>query len=196
MEQNRQDLRGMSAGDAKEYLFHHISALKLTEKAYRELEGEIAKWDGRAALAASRAAADLAREAEAEALRRREKQAGLGAEIAELKDHIEGIRRQLPGLAARERSIDPDILEQEIRIALGKTPGGDGDAGDGDTDAAGASGAGQTARAIEDLAADAALEALKARMGMGGKPGGGENAGGGNAAETSGDGGTGTGAPV
>jgi chromosome segregation ATPase len=160
MEQNWQDLRGMSAEDAKEYLFRHISVLKLTEKKYRELDGEIAKWDSRAALAASRASPDLAREAEAEALRHREKQAGLGAEIAELKAQIEGIRRQLPGLAARERSIDPDLLEQELLITLGKVPGDtddtnntsstDGAGGtDGASDTGDISGTGDTERAGE-----------------------------------------------
>jgi hypothetical protein len=159
----------MSAEDAKEYLFHHISALKLTEKKYRDLDGEIAKWDSRAALAASRASPDLAREAEAEALRYREKQTGLEAEIGELKGQIERIRRQIPGLAARERSIDPGLLEQEILIALGETPGDADDAGDGET-------AGSSVRAIEGLAADAALEVLKARMGMGKKTSAEENA--------------------
>ncbi|MDR1947768.1 MAG: chromosome partitioning protein [Spirochaetaceae bacterium] len=167
MEQNWQDLRGMSAGEAKEYLFHHISTLKLTEKKYRELEGEIAKWDSRAALAGSRGAPDLARQAEEEAARCRDSRAALGAEIAELKRQIEGIRQQIPGLAARERSVDPDLLEQEILIAMGGTPGDTDETPDG-------SGVDPTARAIDALTAGAALEALKAKMGLGGKDPSGE----------------------
>jgi chromosome segregation ATPase len=173
----------MSAEDAKEYLFLHISALKLTEKKYRDLDGETAKWDNRAALAASRGAPDLAREAEAEALRCRENQAKAEAEIGELKSQIREIRRQIPGLAARERSIDPELLEQEILIALGKTPGEAEDA---------ASEAGKTARAIEGLAADAALDALKVRMGMGGRIAEGKNA----AGSIGDDGRSGEGAPA
>jgi hypothetical protein len=33
------------------------------------------------------------------------------------------MRTQLPGLAARERSIDPDLLEQELLISAGHLPG-------------------------------------------------------------------------
>jgi len=61
------------------------------------------------------------------------------------------MRRQLPGLAARERSIDPDLLEQELLMALGQTGEEAG-----------------TERAFQKLekekSADEALDALKARM--------------------------------
>jgi hypothetical protein len=72
----------------------------------------------------------------------------------ELKSQIETMRSQLPGLAARERSIDPDLLEQELLISRGYLPGDEVKA--------------ETDRRVRDLeknaALDAELEALKTKM--------------------------------
>jgi hypothetical protein len=155
MEQRPEDLRGMDAGAAREYVFHHITALKLSEKRYRELDEEYAKWTGRAELARGRDAPDLAREAQAEAARAEACREALGAEIAELRGQIEGMRRQLPALAARERSLDPDLLEQELLIALGKNPGEEEPEGTA-----------QTERGFAEMDAQAALESLKKKMGL------------------------------
>jgi phage shock protein A len=154
MEQNPDDLRGMSAADAKEYIFHFITTLKLTERSRAELEAERDKWQRREELARSKDAADLAGEARREAERLQAKIDTLSAEAAELRAQIETMRRQVHGLAARERSIDPDLLEQELNIVLGETPG---DACPTKAD---------LNRQIESISADAALEALKAKMGL------------------------------
>jgi hypothetical protein len=61
------------------------------------------------------------------------------------------MRRQLPGLAARERSVDPDLLEQEFKILLGEELGGGNEEK-------------QVERKFDNLNADTALEALKAKM--------------------------------
>ena len=144
-------LTGMSAADAKEYILAFITTLKLTEREIRSLEDEAAKWKNRADLARSRGITDLLTEAEKEAEKINIKIAGLRIEEQKLKTDIETMRRQLPGLAARERSIDPDVLEQELLLALGQT---------GEET--------QTDRAFrkleKDSAADAALETLKSRM--------------------------------
>jgi hypothetical protein len=72
-------------------------------------------------------------------------------EKALLDNEIAGMRRELPLAAARDRSIDPDILEQELLMALGKT----GEEAKTDRDF----------RKLEkDSAADSALEALKAKL--------------------------------
>ena len=61
------------------------------------------------------------------------------------------MRRQLPGLAARERSVDPDLLEQELLMALGRS-----------SEEAAAE------KAFQELekedSAEAALQVLKAKM--------------------------------
>jgi phage shock protein A len=117
------DLTGMDPSVAKDYILQFIAALKLTENQIRETTAEEKKWKNRAALALSHSAEDLAVEAEKETERIRARQAALEEEAAVLKGQIEKMRRQLPGLAARQRSIDPDLLEQELLMAAGRMPG-------------------------------------------------------------------------
>jgi chromosome segregation ATPase len=161
MNRKPEDLAGMTAAEAKECIFHFISALKITEKKQEELARELEKWNGRRELARSRGAADLVSEAEKAAARIQTEADAAAAEILELKDQIEAMRRQLPGLAARERSVDPDLLEQELLIAAGHNPGDEKQA---------------AVRELEDLEketnAGAALEALKVKMGRSGASGG------------------------
>jgi phage shock protein A len=146
-----QNLAGMSAADAKEYILAHISTLKLTEKEIRSLEEDAAKWKDRIELARSRGMDELLAEAEKEAEIINAKLAKLREEEQSLKNRIGFMRQQIPGLAARERSINPDLLEQELLMALGQTEEG-----------------AETERAFRELekdsAADSALEALKAKM--------------------------------
>lgn len=137
-----------SAAAAKEYIFHHTAALKLTEKNRDELLADLDKWEKRVELARSRNAAELAAEAEKEAGRIRAKAEALAAEIAELRANIEKLRKELPALSARERTVDPDLLEQELLITLGKNPGDEI----------------QNGGAFKAVEVDAALEALKAKM--------------------------------
>jgi hypothetical protein len=151
MENDSIKFDGMSAAAAKEYILSLITALKLAEKEIHSLEGKAAKWKVRVELARSNGKNDLALEAEKEAERIEKKMADLRGEERSLKNQIEETRRQLPGLAARERSIDADLLEQELLIALGQT----------EEEA-------ETERAFKKLEkeaeADSALEALKKRL--------------------------------
>jgi phage shock protein A len=154
METRGDDFSGMDGAAARDYLVRLISTLKLTEKEGAGLREEREKWEGRAALARSRGAEALAAEAGAAAEKIRARESVLEGEIAELSGQIEELKRRLPGIAARERSIDPDLLEQELLIAAGGLPGAEEEA--------------KTGRALEALekeaAADAALAALKAKM--------------------------------
>ena len=151
MIQDSTNLSGMSSAAAKEYISSFIATLKLTEKEIRSLEEEAAKWKGRVDLARSRQSLDLLAEAEKEAERINAKLAGLREEERTLNEQIDSMQRRLPGAAARERSIDGDILEQELLMALGQS---------GEEV--------KTEKAFSELekehAADAALEALKAKM--------------------------------
>jgi phage shock protein A len=148
----------MDTGGAREYIFRYITTLKLTEKEREEAESALAKWKGRVGLARSRGDEALALAAEGEAEKAKARIDTLEREIGELQGQIEAMRRQLPGLAARERRIDPDLLEQELLIALGRLPGDEEKAG--------------TDRAFKDLeqknAAETALEALKTKLGRNG----------------------------
>ena len=151
MEEEAANLAGMSAAAAKDYIFSFIATLKLTEKEICSLQDDAAKWKSRADLARSRGMAQLLAEAEKEAERVNAKLAGLQEEAHALKERIDSMRRQLPGLAARERSIDADLLEQEFLMALGY-------AGENP----------ETERAFRQMekenAASAALEILKTKM--------------------------------
>jgi phage shock protein A len=150
MEQLPEDLSGMGAADAKEYIFRYITTLKLTEKKHGELKGEYEKWFARLNLAKSRSAEDLAVAAQGEVDKIQLERDAIETEIAAIKAQIQKMRGQLPGLAARERSIDPDLLEQELLIALGYTPGEDTKP--------------ELERQFAAAEADAALEALKAKL--------------------------------
>ena len=149
------DLSGMSPFAAKEFIFGFIATLKLTEKEILYVEEEAAKWKTRANLARSRGADDLLSEAEREADRANSKLTALREEESVLKSKISAMRSQLPrlwpSLAARERSVDADLLEQELLMALGQT----------EEEA-------KTDRAFKKMEkerdADAALEALKAKL--------------------------------
>ena len=151
MENDSIKLDGMSAAAAKDYILSLITTLKLTEKEIHSLKEEAAKWKGRIELARSSGKNDLAFEAEKEAERVEKKIVGLCEEEKSLKNQIEDARRQLPGLAARERSIDADLLEQELLIALGQTEE------EAETDRA--------FKKLENEAeADSALQALKDKL--------------------------------
>jgi phage shock protein A len=151
MENDLIKLDKMSVAAAKEYIFGLIATLKLTEKDIHFLEEEAAKWKGRVELARSGGKNDLAAEAEREAQRAGEKLAGLLKEELSLRSEIEAIRKKLPGLAARERSVDPDFLEQELLMALGKT------GEEAETDRA-------FKKLEKESSADAALQALKEKL--------------------------------
>ena len=144
-------LTGMSTEEAKDYILSYITTLKLTEKEINTLMEEAGKWKGRSDLARSKGMDELLAEAEKECEKINIRLESLLGEKRTLEESIASMRRQLPGLAARERSIDPDILEQELLMALGKT--------------AEEISADKAFRELEkEAAADSALGALKAKM--------------------------------
>jgi phage shock protein A len=168
-EQRRQDTE-------QEYAFSLVTQIKLNEKLLAECEADAEKWRKRAALArnsggnetrGSGTAEALAAEAEARAAASQSKAAALQAENAELRAEAEKALRALLGLAARERSVDPDLLLQELLIAAGHNPGEEQELGRER----------KFAELEKDAAADAALAELKAKMaGSAGVPGTGAGA--------------------
>ena len=149
--QDSTNLSGLGAAEAKEVIFGIITTLKLTQKEIRSLEEETDKWKYRSHLARSKGMEELSAEAEKELEKINQKLVALRKEEKEYKNQIDKMRRQLPGLAARERSIDPVLLEQELLMALGKT----------EEEAA----ADRAFRKLErNSAAEAELEALKSKM--------------------------------
>ena len=154
MNLNPDELRGMSYPEAKQYIIQFISTLKLTEKEIAQKAEEAQKWKNRIELARSAVSPDLAAEAEQEYNRIEAEKANLVLEAESLKTQIDYMRRQLPTLEAGNRSIDPDLLEQELLIAAGYLPG------DEKTAAINR----QFAELEKNAAQDAALEALKQKI--------------------------------
>jgi len=137
--------------EIKDLILALITTLKLTENEIKSLEDELTKWRNRADLARSKGMDELCLEAEKEIRKIDERLHTLKEEKKELRNEIEETRRQIPVLAAGKRSVDVDLLEQELLMVLGKTRE-----------------EAETERAFRDLekdsAADSALEALKAKM--------------------------------
>jgi phage shock protein A len=154
---NSANLDGLSVSAAKEFIFSHVTQAKLNEKRLAELRAEKEKWDKRAELARNQESFDLASQAEKVSADTAAKIAALEAETADLKAQIESMLRQVPALAARERSVDPDLLLQELLIAAGMNPGDEDKLGEDK----------KFAELEKNAQADDALAALKAKMGKG-----------------------------
>ncbi len=120
MERRPEDLTGMSVSEAKEYIIQHITSYKLMEKKRKELEEAFVTWTGRIERAQKAGSEALIVEATQQAQQIQNELNSLTAEMNELSRQIESMKRQLPTLPAKERSIDPDMLEQELRLATGK----------------------------------------------------------------------------
>jgi phage shock protein A len=147
----------MSPAAARDYIAGYIATLKLTERELAARGEERKRWEDRAALARDRGAPELAAGAEGEAQKLRSREEALAGEAALLRGQIEAMKARLPGLAARERRVDPDLLEEELLIALGRNPG------EGEKLRA----EGALRKREEEAALETALEELKGRM----KPG-------------------------
>ena len=145
---------GMSEQAAREYITKYLTHLKLCEKQYIALEEELSKWTHRVALARSKGDLALAAEAAKEEERLKVKILNYKAEIETLKNNIENMQRELQTLSAKERSVDPDLLEQELLMTRGYMPGEEEKA---QTDI-------KFKEIEKDTEMDAALLALKAKI--------------------------------
>ncbi|MDR2793744.1 MAG: chromosome partitioning protein [Treponema sp.] len=156
------DLSGMEPASAREYIASYITTLKLWEKETEKLSAGLSLWESRVNLARSKethfkGAEELILQAEKEAALIRERISALDGEIETLKTQIEKMKRQLPALEARARSVDPDLLEQELLAAVGYLPG----------DEEKATVDRNLKAMMENASTDAALVALKKKMGKG-----------------------------
>ncbi len=151
-----EDLSGMSFVEAKAYVAAHITSLSLTRKRIGDLDADVSKWEARVQLARAHGDPALERAAEAELDRIKTARANLAAEAQDLEESVQRMRRALPGTAARERTVDPDLLEQELLIAAGHLPGEEDEVA--------------AERKLDELesaqSVDDALAALKAKMGI------------------------------
>jgi phage shock protein A len=123
MEQSPSNIRGMPVNQAREYILSFITTQKVNEKKLLALKNELEKWKNRILLARNSGGDHLTTQASAACQDIENQIRSLEVENTELNVQIKSMIGQLPGLAARERSIDPDLLEQELLLAAGFTPG-------------------------------------------------------------------------
>ncbi len=150
------DLRGLSLEDARAYALEFMTALKALERDLAAVGDEVATWAKRVELAASKGAVELEAAARARLGELAAKKATLEGERAELSAKVARIREKLPMAGASERSVDPDLLLAQLRMAAGQAPD------DRDDDPAGTSP--KLERDIAALGADDALAALKRKL--------------------------------
>lgn len=115
----RLDLQG-----ARELLFACTTDLKRHEKDSAALEAERATWVSRVSLAESRGLADLVAGAKARVGEIEARMADIESSATEIRADIARIRDALPGIRAKERSIDPDRLLAELQMMTGEALGG------------------------------------------------------------------------
>jgi phage shock protein A len=151
----------------KEYLLSLVTTLKLTEKRITETREDMARWENRRVLALARGEADLAAAADQALVPLREKLTALEGEAAAYRREAAQVKEALPALAARERSIDPDLLEQELIILGGGIPGDE-------VQAASERAAEKVDALAREQTAEEALAALKVKMGLRPEPAPGE----------------------
>jgi phage shock protein A len=113
----------MLKSDNKAYIADLLTSLKLIERQREESATAMAVWENRIRLAQSKNNEALATAAQREADAVKTKIAGLDAEIADLKAEIDNAKRESPTAASQKRSIDTDLLQQELLIAAGRLPG-------------------------------------------------------------------------
>ncbi|MBN1519467.1 MAG: chromosome partitioning protein [Spirochaetales bacterium] len=148
------DLRGLSVSDARAYVLEFLTTLKTTERDLAALDEELALWNKRVELAASKGASDLEAGARAKVAELAARRTALSGEKDSLIAKIARMKEQLPILRAQERSVDVDLLLAELQVATGEALG--------DTSAS-------VNQGLASLGADDELAALKRKLG-GGNP--------------------------
>lgn len=162
------DLSGLDLPGAKAYMMDFATNARLLRKDLAALDLEIGTWTKRITLAEGKGMAELAGAARTRLAELEAKRATLAAEAAEVEAKVARIREKLPGIAARERSIDADRLLAELQLMAGTL------LDDGKPDLE------ESMRKLEtESAVDSALAALKggASGGAGASPAGAQEAG-------------------
>jgi hypothetical protein len=145
------DLRGMTPEAAKDYILAHMTDLNVLKQRIGEADAETASWEARVKLAAEKGLAELEAQAGLRLSEARARANALKTEAISLATDIKKMRDQVPGLEARVRSVDPDILLAGLQMVTGEM------------DHPGES---KLNEAVASAQADDALAALKSSLGM------------------------------
>lgn len=105
---------------AMDMLLAYSVDIKRYDKELEGMEKEIALWTSRVALAEGKGLADLATGARVQVASLESKREALKSERRGLEMDAQRLKDALPGLKARQRSIDPDRLQAELSMLTGE----------------------------------------------------------------------------
>lgn len=115
-----EELSRLDQGGAMDLLFAYTTDIKRHEKDMEALKKDAALWASRVSLAESRGMAELAAGAKAQLAGLEARLSEIQASRAELERDAARIKEALPGIKARQRSIDPDQLQAELAMMTGE----------------------------------------------------------------------------
>lgn len=115
-----EELSRLDYDGAMNLLFAYTTDIKRADKEIEALRKEIALWTSRVSLAEGKGLTELAAGARAQLAQLDAKVAGILASRADMERDAGRIKEALPGIKAKERSIDPDLLQAELSMMTGE----------------------------------------------------------------------------
>lgn len=151
-----EELSKLDYPSAMNLIYAYTTDIKVHEKDLESLRKEAALWEARVGLARDKGLADLEAGASARLSQVNEKILSIETSRGELSRDLSRLKEALPGLKAKERSIDPDMLQAELSMMTGEAL----DPGKASLD--------KELKALETPSGGDALAELKRKMGLGG----------------------------
>jgi phage shock protein A len=114
------ELTNLDFEGARGMMLAFATDAKRIEKEVAALRGEESQWASRVKLAQGRGMAELAAAAAARQAELSGKIQALEAERSSILRDLELLRESLPGIAAKERRIDPELLLAQMQMMTGE----------------------------------------------------------------------------
>jgi chromosome segregation ATPase len=115
------EISKLDFASAQEMLLAYMTDIKTHEKDIETVKRDVALWRSRVALAESKGLAELANGARKQLGESEEKLSQIEASKAELVADAQRIKEAIPGIKAKERSIDPDLLQAQLSMMTGES---------------------------------------------------------------------------
>jgi len=115
-----EELSRLDYEGARELLFAYTTDIKRHDKDIEALKKDVALWTSRVSLAESRGMAELAAGAREQLGQLEGRLSEIATSRAELERDAARIKEAMPGMKAKQRSIDPDQLQAELSMMTGE----------------------------------------------------------------------------
>ena len=115
-----EELSRLDYDGAMNLLFAYTTDIKRHEKDIEALKKDVALWTSRVSLAEGKGLAELAAGARTQLSQLEAKLSDIQASKGELERDAARIKEAIPGIKAKERSIDPDLLQAELSMMTGE----------------------------------------------------------------------------